>query len=106
MVEIPKTKLNFTKPISYNAQVAKAKNTNSSNSRTIPGVAIGDEPERLGSFGTAKVPQIAARIIGMPMAKTILSHPSLCLHPQIPVDASADSSSINRIARLIGCDPI
>ena len=103
---MPKAKLILFKPILCRDQVAKAKKTNSIANRIIPGVTIGAVPERLGSLGTANVPHIVARKIGRPIARTNRSHSSLCLHPHIPIDTSADISSRNRIIKLIGCDPI
>ncbi len=103
---IPKAKLILLNPISYSDHVAQAKNPNSTARRITPGVTIGAVPERLGSLGTANVPHIAAKIIGIPIARTYRSHPSLCFQPHMPTDASADISSRNRIAKLIGCDPI
>lgn len=74
--------------------------------RINPGVTMGAEPERLGSLGTANVPHIIARIIGIPIARTYRNHPSLCFQPLIPTDTSANISRRNRTVKLIGCDPI
>lgn len=103
---MPKARLILEYPISYKAHVANTKIPNSSINLKKPGITTGAFPERLGSFGTAKVPHDAARIIGIHNASTKLSHPSLCFHPQIPVDVRADNSSKNRTARLIGFEPI
>lgn len=103
---MPSAILILINPISYSAQTAIPKNANSMINRTIPEVTIGAPPERLGSSGTANVPQIAASMTGIPIARTNRSHPSFCLQPQTPTDTNALSSRINRMARLIGCDPI
>lgn len=103
---IPRAILVLLNPISYSAQMAKQKNANSMIRRTIPEVTIGAPPERLGSSGTANVPHIAAAIIGIPKTRTNRIHPSVCFQPQIPIVVNADSSRRNRMARLIGCDPI
>lgn len=103
---IPKTRLVLINPISYNDHIAKVKIPNSSTSRIIPEVTIGALPERLGSSGTANAPQITASSTGIPKARINFSHPSLCFQPQMPTDARAHSSSIKRIPRLIGCDPM
>ena len=83
-------------PILYSDQVAMAKKPNSIPNRIMPGVTTGAAPERLGSLGTAKVPQTAARTKGNPMASTYCNQPSLYSHPQAPTDTSADISSKNR----------
>ena len=74
--------------------------------RITPEVTIGALPDRLGSSGTANVPQIAASMTGIPIARTNRSQPSFCLQPQTPTDTNALISRINRMVRLIGCDPI
>lgn len=86
----------------YKDQIAIANIPSSIMSRTIPGVGIGALPERLGSLGTANTPHIVAKIIGKLNTKTNLSHPSVCVHPQIPTEAKAQSSRMNRTAKLIG----
>jgi hypothetical protein len=103
---IPKAKLDLFNPISYSDHVAKAKMQNSIIKRITPGVTMGAEPERLGSLGTANVPHIITRIIGIPIARTYRSHESLYFQPQIPTDTSANISRRNRTVKLIGCDPI
>lgn len=96
----------LTKSISFTHQTANAKNKSSKIKRNIPDIAIGAAPERLGSLGTAKVPQIEAEIIGIANARTNRNHPSVCFHPQVAKEIKATSSSRKRTARFIGWLPI
>ena len=82
-------------PISCSAQVAKPKIPNSISKRIKPGVIIGAKPDLLGSFGTAKTPQIMAKRIGKPIAKMNRNQLSFCCQPQIPKEISAITSNIN-----------
>lgn len=70
-----------------------------------PVVTIGADPDLLGSSGTAKVAQIAAKTIGIPMANIARVIPSPCRQPQYPTEPKARSSKTNLKPRFNGCDP-
>ena len=97
---------NLVNPKSDNAQVAIEKIPNSIARRIPPGTAIGALPDRLGSSGTANIPQMAAAIIGKARTNTNRSQVSLRFQPHIPIAKRAASSRRNRMARLIGFEPM
>lgn len=74
--------------------------------RIKPAVITGADPDRLGSFGTANVPQITAMILGMPIARTNRNQLSLWFQPHIPKEIKAMISNKNLKIRFAGCDPI
>ncbi len=70
----------------------------------MPLVGTGADPERLGSPGTAKTPQIMARRSGNKTANTSPNQSSNCFQAQIPTEISTATSSRKRIKRLIGLE--
>lgn len=70
------------------------------------GVTIGALPERLGSFGTAKLPHIIANTTKIPNASINDVHPSVKLHAHIPETINAIISRRNLTIRFTGCEPI
>lgn len=73
------TILSVYRLMSDKVQTAKVKIKSSIMSRILPGVATKDFPDLLPSFGTVKVAQIAARVIGIPVA--IIKRIQLSLNP-------------------------
>ena len=90
---------------SYKHHAAKKKKDNSRRSLKKPGVGTGAFPDRLGSSGTANVPQITANEKGITKAKTDPSQPSILFQAQMATMTRLASSRRNRNNRFTGWEP-